>query len=121
MRSGVAQRADKAQGARDTVVARSSGARAAHAGRRYHWRAVPDDDTKTAIHQAGGGRVSGTFRLCRDATRTVESVLPLRSTGFASYDRDILAAMQRWRYSPYMIDGKGVPVCTSIAFVYTQR
>jgi TonB family protein len=82
---------------------------------------VPDDETKTAIANAGGGRVTGSFRLCLDTTGQVESVMPLRSTGLASYDRDILRAMQQWRYSPYMIDGKPVPVCTSVTFIYTQR
>jgi hypothetical protein len=81
---------------------------------------VPDADGKKALHDAHVDRVTGTFRLCLDTAGVVESVLPLRSTGLASYDRDILRAMEQWRYSPYMVDGKAVPVCTSITFIYHQ-
>jgi hypothetical protein len=61
------------------------------------------------------------FKLCIDETGTVESVLPLRSTGFASYDRRLLGAMMQWQYSPYMADAEPVPVCTGVTFIYTQR
>jgi hypothetical protein len=82
---------------------------------------APDDETKKAIHNAGIRRVMGTFRLCMDETGKVETVLPLRSTGVASYDRRIIGGMLAWRYSPYMIDGRAVAVCTAITYIYTQR
>jgi hypothetical protein len=82
---------------------------------------VPDDDTKSAIRDAGVERVQGSFRLCMDETGKVDSVLPLRSTGFAAYDRRIMGGILSWLYSPYMIDGQAVAVCTSVTFIYTQR
>jgi hypothetical protein len=82
---------------------------------------VPDDDTKSQVRQIRGEKVTGTFRLCLDEAGRVESVLPMKSTGLPAYDRDLLAGMARWRYSPYTIDGKPVPVCTAITFIYSQR
>jgi hypothetical protein len=82
---------------------------------------VPDDDDKVRLQKRGIHRLDGTFRVCVDELCKVESVLPLRSTGLASYDRRILAAIQRWVYQPYLIDDDPVPVCTAVTFIYTQR
>jgi hypothetical protein len=82
---------------------------------------VPDDETKRQLAQLRGRKVTGTYRLCLDEAGGVESVLPMTSTGLPAYDRDLLAGMARWRYSPYTIDGKPVPVCTQITFIYSQR
>ena len=82
---------------------------------------TPDDRTKTAIRHAGGGRLIGTFRVCVDDQGTVESVLPLHSTGFASYDRKLLGNIQQWVYSPFLVDNQPVPVCIAVTFIYQQR
>ena len=81
---------------------------------------VPDDLTKVAIERAGQRQIQGTFRVCIDDTGGVESVLPMRSTGFADYDRKLIGGIRTWRYSPYSIDGQPVPVCTAVTFVYSQ-
>lgn len=88
------------------------------AGERF---IVPDAETKSLVAQIRGAKVRGTFRLCLDEAGRVESVLPMKSTGLPAYDRDLLAGMYRWRYSPYAIDGKPVPVCTAVTFIYSQR
>lgn len=82
---------------------------------------VPDPETKTEISKYHDPRITGTFRLCLDETGSVTQVLPLVSTGFPAYDRDLFAGMNQWRYSPYSLDGEPVPVCTLITFIYTQR
>ena len=82
---------------------------------------IPDDDTKGAIADSHLGRVQGTFRLCLDTTGKPESIVPLRSTGFAAYNRRILGTMNAWRYSPYEVDDRPVPICTSVTFIYSQR
>ncbi len=81
---------------------------------------VPNDMTKLAIREAGAFRIIGTFRLCVDSSGRVESVLPTRSTGFADYDRKIIAGMMQWAYSPYTVNGVGVAVCTAVTFIYSQ-
>lgn len=82
---------------------------------------APDDPTKRDIQDSGQSRVTGLFRVCLDDTGAVESALPLRSTGFASYDRALIGAMRQWRYSPYIVNDTPVPICVAITFVYTQR
>ena len=87
------------------------------AGPKQIW---PDDATKTAIYKAHVSRVVGQLRVCIDETGHVESVLPMQSTGFADYDRRLIAGVRLWRYSPYQVDGAPVPVCTSVTFIYAQ-
>jgi hypothetical protein len=82
---------------------------------------TPDDHTKTAIQRSRVHRVVGSFRVCLDENGAPESVLPLRSTGYANYDRELMAGMQQWRYEPYAIDGIATPVCTGVTFIYSQN
>jgi hypothetical protein len=81
----------------------------------------PDADTKTALRKARITRIVGTFRVCLDEQGHVESVLPLRSTGIAAYDRRILTAISQWAYSPYQIGDQPVPVCTGVTFIYSHH
>jgi hypothetical protein len=83
---------------------------------------APDDDTKTAIMRAPRWvqPIIGSFRVCLDETGRVESVLPMKSTGFPAYDQKLLTGIGLWRYSPYMVDDQPVPVCTAVTFVYSQ-
>lgn len=82
---------------------------------------APNDETKAAIRKSGRSQLRGTFRVCIDDTGKVESVLPVQSTGFASYDRTIIAGINLWVYSPFMVEGAAVPMCTSVTFIYQQR
>lgn len=82
---------------------------------------VPDDETKVAIETSRRHRLVGSFRVCIDESGHVESAVPMRSTGYASYDREILQGIGRWAYSPFQVDGQAVPVCTAVTFIYTQR
>jgi hypothetical protein len=80
----------------------------------------PDVDTATAIQkQLPGHRVVGKFRLCLDDTGAVVSVLPMKSTGYANYDRELMAGMATWRYSPFEIEGTPTSVCTQVMFIYS--
>jgi hypothetical protein len=45
----------------------------------------------------------------------------LKGTGFANYDTIIETGMARWRYKPYQVNGKAVPVCTAVTFIYSQK
>ncbi len=111
------------RGKRDPIVFAEGAVRTFTEGKRIRGTRLitPDDETKVAIAQSGVHELTGSFRLCLDETGKVESVLPLRSTGFASYDRRLLGAMMQCQYSPYMADAEPVPVCTAVTFIYTQR
>lgn len=82
---------------------------------------VPDDATKEQILQSGQQRIIASFKLCLDPQGNVASVSKLKSSGFPDYDAKITSQMQQWRYRPYQVDGKPVPVCTAVTFIYTQR
>jgi hypothetical protein len=82
----------------------------------------PDDDAKTAIAQAGVDRVSATFEVCIDGAGSVDTVTLLVSSGFPSYDRRIATAIKSsWAWDPFVVDGKPIPVCTDLTFIYSQR
>ena len=83
---------------------------------------TPDDDTWAQMASHDVRRIQASFRVCRDEAGVVESVLPLRSSGFAAYDHKIMATIaSTWRYTPYKIGDVGQPVCTAITFIYSQR
>ena len=74
---------------RDPIVFVEGAIRSFTEGKRIRGEKMiaPDDDTKYAIQKAKVCRLEGKFRVCIDDKGAVESVLPVRSTGFASYDR----------------------------------
>ena len=46
----------------------------------------------------------------------------LKSSGFPSYDAKIKNKMQNeWKYKPYAVNGRAVPVCTAVTFIYSQK
>ena len=82
---------------------------------------IPDDVTKTEIQRSGKDRVVGAFKLCITVDGNIQSVAQIKSTGFAAYDSKINREMRQWRYRPYQVAGKVVPVCTSVNFIYSQH
>lgn len=81
---------------------------------------VPDDLTKLEIQKAGVAQVIGSFKLCLDTRGAVVRVQTLKTSGFEAYDQKLIRGMRKWRYRPYLDDGKPVPVCTAVTFVYKQ-
>jgi hypothetical protein len=82
---------------------------------------VPDDGTKTEIQRSRVSRLIGTFQLCIDEQGKVGNLAMLRSTGAPTYDGEIMREMAHWEYAPYIDEGKAVPVCTAVTFIYSQR
>jgi protein TonB len=83
---------------------------------------VPDDVTKTEISRSGKDRIIGSFKLCLTVGGEIQSVNQLKSTGFPAYDQKILSTIKgSWRYKPYNVNGKAVPVCTAVTFIYSQK
>jgi protein TonB len=82
----------------------------------------PDDVTKTEIGRSGKDRLIGSFKLCITVGGEIQSVNMLKSTGFPAYDNKILSTIKgSWRYKPYNVNGKAVPVCTAVTFIYSQK
>jgi protein TonB len=82
----------------------------------------PEDTTKIEIQRSGKDKVVGSFKLCLNVSGEVTTVNMLKSTGFVAYDQKILSKIRgEWRYRPYMVNGKPVPVCTAVTFIYSQH
>lgn len=81
---------------------------------------LPDTVTKGQIYRSGKSKVIGSYRLCVSSEGIVKSVKQMKSTGFADYDEKIMSELRQWRYRPYLVDGKPAPVCSAVAFIYSQ-
>ncbi|HEY5927848.1 MAG TPA: hypothetical protein VIV11_39450 [Kofleriaceae bacterium] len=82
---------------------------------------VPDDATKTAFADSGRDRLIASFKLCIGDKGTVSTVSMLKTGGFPAYDEKIMRQMKTWTYRPYQVNGKAVPVCTAVTFIYSQK
>jgi periplasmic protein TonB len=82
---------------------------------------TPDDVTKTEIQRSGKEKLVGSFKLCLTVGGEIQQVTMLKSTGFPAYDSKIQSKIRgEWRYKPYNVNGKAVPVCTAVTFIYNQ-
>jgi len=77
----------------------------------------PPNDVATKISRAGK-RVVGVVKMCLNNGGKVKSLNMLKSTGHPAYDAKIKSKMRLWKYRPFKVNGKSVPVCTSIQFIY---
>jgi protein TonB len=82
---------------------------------------VPSDSDKLAIKRAGQSRVVTTVKMCLSSGGTVNRVDMLKSSGYPAYDQKIKSTMRTWKYKPFRVNGKAVPVCTSVTFIYNQK
>ncbi len=82
---------------------------------------APDDATKIDIARGQKTKVVGSFKLCVDVAGAINTVSQLKSTGFAAYDGKIIHTIRTtWKYKPYQLNGRAVPVCTAVTFIYSQ-
>ncbi len=77
----------------------------------------PPNDVATTISRSGKG-VVGVVKMCLSSGGSVQKLNVLKSTGYPGYDNKIKTKMREWRYRPFMVNGKAVPVCTSVTFIY---
>ena len=83
---------------------------------------VPDDATRRAMTLAHVSKLVGSFKLCLTDTGAVHILELLKSTGFAAYDAKIQRVIRTtWAYAPFWVDGRPMPVCTVITFIYDGR
>jgi len=78
---------------------------------------MPGEADIEAMAASGKGTV-GRFKMCLDDKGVPAKVTLLKSTYFADYDARIKAGIRAWRYKPFRVKGKPVPVCTSVDIVY---
>ena len=83
---------------------------------------MPDERTQSDIFRSGVEKVVGSYKVCISAEGTIAAVTQLKSTGFPSYDATIQDTIRnKWRYRPFMVNGKAAPVCTAVRFIYLQK
>jgi len=78
----------------------------------------PPDPVKTAMLRDGKSRVVAMLEVCLDARGAVSRVTPRKSSGYPAYDAVLLQGARAWRYRPYAIGGRPVPVCGIVTFIY---
>lgn len=81
---------------------------------------IPDGDTIAAVYQSGV-RLIGSFKYCLDVEGHVSRVVVLKTTRVPSYDERIINEMNRWAFTPVILDGKPIPVCSAATFIFTAR
>jgi TonB family protein len=57
-------------------------------------------------------------KLCISADGAPSLVELHKSSGYQAADDNVLARVRDWRFKPYIIDGKPVPVCAGVFFNY---
>jgi protein TonB len=83
---------------------------------------VPDERTQADIFRSGVEKVTGSYKVCISAEGSISAVTQLRSTGFPTYDATILDTIRsKWRYRPFVVNGKAAAVCTAVRFIYLQK
>jgi TonB family protein len=82
---------------------------------------MPDSYEQRAMQSAHEDRVIAAIKLCVDTTGAVSQVRILRSSGYPGYDQKIASEVSAWGFRPIEIDGKAVPVCTALSFIYSQK
>ncbi len=80
----------------------------------------PPNDVATKISRSGK-RVVGVVKMCLNTGGKVKSLNMLKGTGHAAYDAKIKSKMRLWKYRSFKVNGKSVPVCTSVTFIYIPR
>ncbi len=86
-----------------------------------HKRIVPGRAVKLHMAKKRKRQIIASFKLCLNKAGTVSRVKLFKSSGYKTYDRTIRRLMRKWRYRPFMVNAKPVPVCTAVTFIYRQR
>ncbi len=73
------------------------------------------------MERDGKDKTSATLKVCLAATGDIVSVAALKSSGYAAYDHQVMAAVQGWRFRAGQADGHAVPVCSALTFVYALK
>lgn len=83
-------------------------------------RIGPPESVKSLMVKQGMSKTVITVKMCLTKGGSVKSVRVLKSSGFDAYDNRIKQKMKQWKYRPFKVNGKAVPVCTSVTFIYNQ-
>lgn len=83
-------------------------------------RIVPGDKTKLAMKRSAQTRLIASIKMCLNDQGAVATAKMIKRSGYPDYDRKLQAGIRAWRYKPFKVNGRAVPVCTSVTFIYSQ-
>ena len=92
----------------------------AHRGREEDRPRRRDEDRDPAL---GQGQASSAASSCASpSTATITSIDAAEEHRLpAVRQQDPARDAREWKYKPYMVNGKAVPVCTAVTFIYSQK
>ncbi len=65
--------------------------------------------------------IVASYGLCHSAQGDITNIMPLRPTGYPSYDLKLFKAMQTWKYEPARRNGVPEASCETVSFAYRPR
>jgi TonB family protein len=63
-------------------------------------------------------KTSATVKVCVGTSGEVSSASMLKSSGYPAFDERILNGVRAFRYKSYTVEGRAVPVCSAVMFIY---
>jgi hypothetical protein len=82
---------------------------------------IPSDDDKTLARHRSMRTMTGVVGFCIDAAGSVTSSWTVLPSTLPNYDLRLRRAASETKYAPYLVRGRGRPVCTIQTFRYRQR
>lgn len=73
------------------------------------------------MRQTNRTKLVAVVRMCLRPSGRVDTLRILKPSGYPAYDRRLLSRMRQWRYRPWLVDGKAVPLCTFMAFIESSE
>lgn len=81
----------------------------------------PPRDVFNQMFRDRNYKASAILKVCITTTGAIASVAVQKSTGYATYDDALVGAARGWTYRPYTVDGKPMPVCSAVTFLYQMQ
>ncbi|HWU88624.1 MAG TPA: TonB family protein [Kofleriaceae bacterium] len=81
----------------------------------------PPRDVYNQMARDGEYKTGAVLKVCITTTGAISSVAVAKSTGYPAYDEALVGAARRWAYRPYTVDGRPVPVCSAVTFLYQMK
>ena len=72
-------------------------------------------------HALTGKTIQLSVKVCTDAMGAIFSLQNVQQSGVPEYDAKVMREIREtWRFEPFLVDGKPVPVCATQTFDHTQ-
>jgi periplasmic protein TonB len=77
------------------------------------------DQNNTMLRNQGVSKMTVRVKMCIATDGSPRSVEFTKGSGYAEVDARIRGEMNKWRYRPYMVNGKPMVACFPVTFNYT--